>query len=90
MAFPNLALRSGGVNHATNTGVPVNGANTFLHNIPNVDDATWIDVDVIALGPSITAATLTSVNTTTIVINFTQSGTDQATVNATLQHTIDR
>jgi len=90
MAFPDLTRTTGGVLHSSATGLPVNGANTFAHNLQSVVDTDWVDVTVVALGPSITAATLTSVTATQITVNFTQTGADQATVYANYRHTIIR
>ena len=90
MAFPDLDLQTGGVHHSSKQGIPVNGNNTFLHNIPNVSDPTWIDVTVTALGTSITNAVKGAITATEITINFTQTGTDSADVKAHLNHTIGR
>lgn len=94
MAFPNLALKSGGSLTAEATGIPVNGNNTFNLAIdPNlVDDTNWLDITVTPLGPSVTGATFTSISAdkTQITINFVQSGVDQATVVAKQIHSTQR
>ncbi len=90
MSFPALALRTGGIMNSQAAGVPTNGQNTIAHNIPNVTDPDWIDVVVANAGTSITDASLVSVDATNIVIDFSQSGVDQATVIATYKHSIVR
>lgn len=89
MAFPNLTLGTGGYLHSEGTGVPSNGINTFAHNLPVVDNPSWIQIQVIA-GASITNAVLVSITATNISINFTQTGVDSAQILATLIHTIYR
>lgn len=87
--FPSLILQPGGKNHSANTGVPTNGVNTFLHNIPDCDP-NWLRIIVKALGSSITDATVSSATETSISINFTQSGIDQAFIEAEHIHTTPR
>ena len=94
MAFPDLTLMSGGHLHASATGTPANGTNTFALAIdPSViDNPDWIVVDVYQLGPSVTGASnlVVSGDKTTISIDFVQTGADQARVEARLEHSISR
>ena len=86
-----------------NTGLPDNGDNTF--EIPYVDDPPggsglsasdidedWLDIRVVPLGPSVTAAAYVSLSADKrfMTINFTQSGADLATVTVRLFHSLER
>lgn len=93
MAFPNLALRSGGHLHSENTGIPVNGDNAFLLGIPaNEVNTDWLNITVEALGGSITGASYVglSADKLTVTINFVQAGADQAHVQADIIHSAVR
>lgn len=94
MAFPNLVLKTGGVLTSTATGVPVNGNNTFLLNIPtkNIDSTNWLKLNIFALGPSVTGATFVSLSpdNTSVTVNFVQTGADQCKVEAVLVHSTIR
>ena len=94
MAFPDLTLRTGGVHHSENTGVPSNGSNTFAIGMDPtlIDNTDWLEFYVTALGTSITGAALVGVSgdKTQVTINFTQTGTDQARVEAVYTHSAVR
>jgi len=94
MAFPDLTLKTGGQLHSQATGQPVNGSNTFALAIPpaKIDNTDWLSIEVIPLGSSITGASFVSISgdKTQITVNFTQTGTDQATVKAEFKHTLGR
>lgn len=91
MSFPALALKSGGVLEATATGVPTNGVNVFAHNIlaGNIN-SNWSNVQVIANGASVTGCTFVSIDATNLTLNFTQSGTDTATVRLVITYSAAR
>ena len=100
MSFPALALRPGGALTVEGTGVPANGPNVIttnfnlspqeLTNDPFITD--WLDLDVYALGPGVSGASLVAVasDLSTITINFTQTASDSAKVTATLKWSGER
>jgi len=94
MAFPDLALKNGGVFHSENTGTPTNGVNTFAlaMNPDLIDNTDWLTVNVYPLGPSITGVSGLTVSgdKTQISVNFVQTGADQARVEAIYEHSITR
>lgn len=95
--FPDLVQQSGGVLHATATGVPSNGQNTFLLGISSelIDDIDWLNIEIFAQGESVTNAEFVEIAQNEegeyyITVNFTQTGSDQAKVVAKYTHSIVR
>lgn len=89
MAFGDLTVRSAGVLLSEATSTPSDGDNTIdLGFTPENSD--WVTVSVYLLGPSITDVSLTSLSGSTLVLNFTQTGTDQATIIVREDHTLIR
>ncbi len=85
MPIPDLTPIPGGVMHATGTGEPINGNNTFKLGIDaQFVNEDWLQFFVIAQGPSVTAASFVSYDPTTgdVVLAVTQGGTDQVRVDA--------
>lgn len=95
MPFPDLALCSGRTNRSQATGVPDNGSNTFLHNWdldPSQIDEDSIVVTAVAQGSSVTAVgnpTL-SADKLSLIINFTQSGSDSCLLIAEHVHSLTK
>lgn len=93
MSFPNLALKTDGQLHAEATGQPANGNNTFSIGIPaQYINEEWLEIEVTSLGDSVSDAQYVglSIDKTQLTINFTQTGTDQATVAVRQVHSIER
>lgn len=98
MAISNLSLSIGYQYKAESTSAPDNGNNSFT--IPwgsnQLVSATGdeIELDIIANGASVTAASFVSftrgTNTSTMVVSFAQSGADTATVIARYVHSLVR
>lgn len=102
MSFPNLTPtpNSSGrrVLHASATGVPINGVNTFdigidllaLENAadPNLDD--WITIRVWALGTSVLGASYAGRLGNLVFVNFQQTGVDPCFVEAEVTHSLVR
>jgi hypothetical protein len=93
MAFPALDPIGGGVLHSEKTGVPVNGNNTFAHNIAPelIDNPDWLNIDVYLNGTVTNASGGTlSPDKTEITVNFTQTGGDSCRVVARYIHSVVR
>jgi hypothetical protein len=90
MAFPNLVTRPGGVQWCEATGVPVNGPNAIQLAFDAPIDPAWVDVQIVALGPSITGVTNLGIVGNVLTLSFVQAGADQAQVTAHLEHTLGR
>jgi hypothetical protein len=102
MAFPNLLpkpdARAGKTSDiwAENTGQPDNGNNTIglpfvAQGVdPNDIDEDWLDLYIEALGPSVTAANFVSLapDKQSMVVNFTQGGTDNAYMRVRSYHSV--
>lgn len=96
--IPDLTLRTGSVLTAEGTGSPVNGVNTFQIGVNRAyfknDD--HIEINVTPLGPSVSNWSYVqgsldlTVDPPRISMNFTQSGSDQVTVELTQRHSIVR
>ena len=101
MAFPDLVLKPNGIFHAQIVGVPDSGDNDFDAGIDLVklDGLTpggaaavdeWLNIEVVALGDSVSGASYVSRDGNTLKVNFTQGGADQALVIATFTHSMVR
>ena len=87
--FPNLQLDPLAEYHAAAEGVPDNGNNTIgLPFRKEIIDPDRLVIDVFSLGSSVTNAELISVDPDNqeMVVNFTQSGNDEARVEAVIRH----
>jgi len=98
MSFPDLTLRTGGALWSVATGTPVNGNNTIDMGLPDYItqttefDPNWVFITVESLGPSIGGVTFVgySLDHRKVILNFNQTGTDQATVELRLVHSLVR
>jgi len=89
MAFPDLVLDPEAQYHAAARGVPDNGNNTIgLPFRKEIIDPDRLVVDVFSKGSSVTNAELISVDPDNqeMVVNFTQSGNDEALVEAKIRY----
>jgi hypothetical protein len=94
MAFPNLIpVDTKAKYHSGAVGVPVNGNNVFNLGIePRVKvDPNRLVFLVNPLGSSVTGASFVSYDSATgnVTMSFAQSGADQCSVDAHLEHSIE-
>lgn len=93
MPFPDLTLAAGRTNESEATAAPDNGVNEFAHNWnlqPDQIVETAIDLEVQALGPSVTGATFVGLTADKLrlQVSFVQTGADSARVVAKHNHSI--
>ena len=74
---------------STWSGTPDNGANVFTHGLdPDDINEDWMEIDVVADGPSVTDVDYTSLSAdkTQFTLTFVQLGSDTASVELRIRH----